>query len=152
MADLLVPLYGLPQLRGVDGVLTARPLPHQAPRVLRFIEDTFSAAWAAESGVAFQAMPPTMHVSSDEGTGKILGFCCWDCTARGLLGPVGTVEQARGRGIGRELVLKVLNSMREAGYAYAVVGDAGPVEFFQKICNAYPIPDSSLRVGRKFVK
>ena len=33
--------------------------------------------------------------------------------------------------------------MREAGYGYGVIGDPGPIEFYQKRLDAMPIPNST---------
>jgi len=141
LPDLLVPLYSLSSLPVLEGFWVGRPLPHQSEKVLDFIGETFGSSWKAEASSAFGSVPPRIKVAVDE-TGRLLGFCCWDCTSLGFLGPIGVTEAARGRGIGKALVLSVLYSMREAGYAYAVIGGAGPVDFFRSICDARVIEGS----------
>jgi predicted N-acetyltransferase YhbS len=79
----------------------------------------------------------------DTQSGYLAGFCAWDCTALGFLGPVGVDKKYRNRGLGRAVTVEVLYSMKEQGYGYAVVGDAGPVEFFKSSCGATVIPDST---------
>jgi len=79
----------------------------------------------------------------DEASGRIAGFCCWDCTAKGFLGPIGVHDDFRGMNAGKAVVLSVLHSMREAGYGYAIIGDTGPVDFFRKICDARIIKGST---------
>jgi len=142
LPDLLVPLYGLPEISSVTGVLIVRPLPHRSGRVLDEVMEHFSDQWACECRPGIYAVPPTILVALDEVSDEFLGFCCWDCTAKGFLGPVGTVSAARGRGVGRALVVTCLHRMREDGYGYAVVGSAGPVEFFRSICDARIIEGS----------
>jgi hypothetical protein len=39
--------------------------------------------------------------------------------------------------------LRSMASLRELGYAYAIIGGAGPVEFYVKTLGAIPIPGSS---------
>ncbi len=143
MPDLLVPLFNLPDAENVKGIWIGRPLAHQSPGILSFIRENFSECWEAEARVGFSLTPPSILVAVEQESGKPSGFCCWDCTAKGFLGPIGTLENVRGRGVGRVLVLSCLKSMREAGYAYAIIGDAGPVDFFVSICDARVIEGST---------
>ena len=143
MPDLLVPLYNLPAAREQNGLWVGKPLSHQAPSVLSFIEDNFSVGWKAEAGTAFGSVPPTLIVAVDKTSSSLAGFCCWDCTAKGFLGPIGVHDDFRGKGVGKAVVKAALHCMRETGYGYAVIGDAGPVEFFQSICDARIIEGST---------
>lgn len=143
MSDLLVPLYDLPGAPEMDDLWVGKPLFHQAPSVLSFIRDNFSSSWEAEAGAAFGSVPPTIIVAVDRTSGEMAGFCCWDCTAKGFLGPIGVHDDFRGKGVGKAVVIAALYSMREAGYGYAVIGDAGPVEFFKRICDARIIEGST---------
>ena len=143
LPDLLVPLYDLPAAPGQDSLWVGKPLPHQSPSVLSFIGDNFSNGWKAEAGTAFGSVPPTLIVAVDKASGSLAGFCCWDCTAKGFLGPIGVHDDFRGKGVGKAVVITALHCMREAGYGYAVIGDAGPVEFFKSICDARVIEGST---------
>jgi GNAT superfamily N-acetyltransferase len=143
LPDLLVPLYGdLPAPDVPDGIWIGRPLAHQAPAVLSFVAGSFGTGWEAEARTAFSGSPPSIRVAADRASGDVIGFCCWDSTAKGFLGPVGVSGAYRGSGTGRALVAAVLRSMREAGYGYAIVGAAGPVEFFRSCCGATVIEGS----------
>ena len=149
MADYLVSLYDLPPVPGLpEGLVLHRPLPHESPMVLEYVEREFSRQWAAESGPAFSRVPPSIHVAVETGpedqekTMLIRGFCCYDCTFRGFLGPVGVSASARGQGIGAALVLQTLHVMRHVGYAYCVVGAVGAGDFFTGVCRAVEIPGS----------
>lgn len=143
MPDLLVPLYRLAPERGIGlelGVTVRRALPPEMHVVCAFAEKHFSRSWASECAVAMAARPPGVYLAiRDE---KLLGFACYDATARGFFGPTGVSKAARGKGLGRRLLLATLHAMREAGYGYAVIGGAGPVEFYQRHCPAIVIPDS----------
>lgn len=152
MSDLLVPLYNLSEVPEIDGIWTGRPLPHQAPAVLKFILDNFGSGWEAEASVAFGSAPPKITVSVVEDSGEIVGFCCYNCTALGFLGPIGVSEEARGRGIGKAVVLRSFHAMKDAGYGYAVIGDAGPVEFFRKFCDARIIEGSTPGIYKNPIK
>ncbi|MGH2400150.1 MAG: GNAT family N-acetyltransferase [bacterium] len=77
---------------------------------------------------------------------EIGGFAVYECTRRGFFGPTGVREDLRGHGIGAALLFRCLHSMREMGYAYAVIGGVGPVEFYEKVCGAFAIPESEVGV------
>ena len=143
MSDLLVPLYRLPDKFIRSGFTVRKPMAFESVTIQKWIADTFSSSWASEVLPALSRTPSTMVIAVEESTGKLAGFCVWDCTALGFLGPVGVAEDFRGRGLGRTVTLEVLYSMREQGYAYAVVGAAGPVGFFTTICGASVIPGST---------
>ena len=74
---------------------------------------------------------------------ELLGFACYDTFAPNFFGPSGVIERARGRGIGRALLLAALTAQREAGYAYAIIGGVGPQSFYEKTVGAVPIEGST---------
>lgn len=53
---------------------------------------------------------------------------------------MGTSITKRTQGIGNALLHYCLNEMKEIGYEYAIIGEAGPIEFYEKSCNAVIIP------------
>ena len=63
-------------------------------------------------------------------------------TALSFFGPTGVSEKARGRGIGLQLLIQSLLEMKHMGYAYAIIGSAGPVDFYKKAVGAIEIPGS----------
>ena len=52
------------------------------------------------------------------------------------------LESARGLGLGKALLFKALEGLREIGYAYAIIGGVGPRDFYAKVCGAVEIPGS----------
>ncbi len=145
MSDLLVRLYDLPHFDAdakvaAAGVVVRRALPPERHIVLDWIATTFGPNWASEAAVALSSLPVTCWVAVKDGA--LLGFACHDATAKGFFGPTGVDEAARGQGIGEALLSATLRGMREAGYGYAVIGDPGPVGFYQKRLNALEIPNS----------
>lgn len=141
--DLLVKLYTLPP--GPEalppGVTLRRAIAPEAPSILPWIEERFGPGWRAEAATALAACPARLHIAHDGG-GALLGFACHDVTARGLFGPTGVDDAARGTGLGTALLLAALRAMAADGYAYAVIGGAGPVEFYRKAVGAIPIEGS----------
>ncbi|MBI3157660.1 MAG: GNAT family N-acetyltransferase [Burkholderiales bacterium] len=100
------------------------------------------AAFAAQAGV-----PPdgttTERAAQPSQAPALLGFACYDATARGMVGPIGVADAARGRGVGAALLRACLRDMHAAGYAYAVAGGVGAPGFFRRVAGAVEIPDSS---------
>lgn len=145
MADLLVRLYGLPHFEAEErvaaaGIVVRRALPPERDIVLDWVRENFYPGWVGEVALGMSQMPVTVWVAVKDG--KLLGFACHDTTAKGFFGPTGVAEEARHQGIGEALLIATLRGMREAGYAYAVIGDPGPVEFYRKRLDALEIPGS----------
>lgn len=146
MTDLLVRLYDLPvfdaEARVANaGIVVRRAMAPEGHAVLDWIGRHFSPAWVSEASKGLAQNPVTTWVAVQDG--KLLGFACHDTTAKGFFGPTGVDEAARGQGIGEALLIATLKGMREAGYGYAVIGDPGPVAFYQKRLDAMSIPKSS---------
>ena len=72
-----------------------------------------------------------------------MGFACYEATCRGYFGPGGVLEAYRGQSLGTRLLFECLRSMKEMGYAYAIIGGVGPKEFYVKTVGAIEIPDST---------
>lgn len=146
MPDLLVPLYKLPTVADkvdalrAEGIVIRRAYPFDLSRVRRFITRHFSEGWADETEAAFARQPITCWIAVHEK--RVIGFACVDATAKGMFGPTGVDRAFRGKGIGAALLLVALHGLRETGYAYGVIGGAGPVDFYVKCAGAILIPDS----------
>ena len=156
MADLLVKLYALPESGGVysaleeKGVEIKRAIGPEKRAVAGWVLANFSKAWASEADAAFSQNPPGIFIAVKDGT--ILGFACYDATTRGFFGPIGVAEGERTEGLGKGLLLRTLEAMREAGYGYAIIGWAGPVAFFKKTVGAVVIEGSEPGIYRNMVK
>lgn len=154
--DLLVKLYELPDpapavgaLRE-QGIAIRRVLPCEKHLVTDWVRRTFHAAWASECDTAIHRQPVSCFVAT-EGE-RLVGFACHEATCRGFFGPAGVVPDRRGRGIGKALLLACLEAMRAMGYAYAVIGAAGPVEFYARAVGAVPIEGSAPGIYRGRLK
>lgn len=155
MTDLLIRLYDLPyspshERLDAAGIVVRRALPPEQQLVLRWIGQQFSHHWVSEAALGMNQQPPTVFLALRGQT--LLGFACFDTTAKGYFGPTGVDAGARGQGIGEALLFKTLSAMRGAGYAYAVIGDPGPVEFYRKRLDALPIPGSTPGLYRGLLK
>jgi hypothetical protein len=148
MTDMLVRLYALPDAsRALEraeghGVRIRRPERWERALLVDWVAARFSAAWAAECDAAFTERPATCFVAVRDAV-SLVGFACHDCTRRNFFGPAGVIEPARGRGIGAALTLATLAAMRDAGYAYAIIGGVGPAAFYERVAGATPIEGST---------
>jgi hypothetical protein len=156
MADLLVKLYALPpsgpllEKLKTEGVEIKRAIGPEKRAVADWVENKFSKNWASECEVALSAQPSTCFLAVKNK--KLIGFACYDSTSKGFFGPIGVEGTACAGGIGKALLVRTLEAMREAGYGYAVVGWAGPVEFFKKAVGATVIEGSEPGVYKDMVK
>jgi GNAT superfamily N-acetyltransferase len=145
MIDMLVRLYDLPDTAALyaevaaKGVTLRRARAFEKHTVATFAR-TFSEKWASEVEVALTRQPVACFIATKEK--RILGFACYDTTMRGFFGPTGVAEEARGMGLGKALLFKALEALRETGHAYAIIGGVGPREFYAKACGAIEIPGS----------
>lgn len=147
MADMLVNLLNLPDdheetdaLRA-DGIFVRRIQPYELSLLRRFVLEAFSETWADEVLNAFTHQPVTCFVATHQK--RIVGFGAYECTRRDFFGPTGVDIAYRGRGIGRALLLACLRGMYDLGYAYAIIGGVGPVDFYSRCVGAIAIPDST---------
>ena len=149
--DMLVPLYKLAEVedrvtRVADlGITIRRAMSYEREQIIDWVGQFFAIegpGWASECGVALSRVPATCHIATRDG--QLLGFACFDATAKGVFGPTGSDPNSRGEGIGAALLQVSLAAMREAGYAYAVVGGAGDhvKRFYEKVAGAVEIDDS----------
>ena len=141
MPDLLVNLLKLPPVEnGAKEFLVRRAQPFELSAVRGFVTENFSVSWADEVSVGFARQPVSVFVATIER--ELAGFAAYECTRRGFFGPMGVSDKAKGKGVGKALLLTALESMRELGYVYAIIGAAGPVRFYQSTVGAIVIPDS----------
>jgi predicted N-acetyltransferase YhbS len=147
MPDMLVKLYDLPAIEPAlariadQGVSLRRPMAHEKHAVVDWVRREFGEGWASECDVAFSRAPVACFIALANEK-QVVGFACYDCAALDFFGPTGVKESERGKGIGAALLLKTLYAMHEQGYGYAIIGGAGPMEFYRRHAAAVEIPGS----------
>jgi hypothetical protein len=150
MPDMLVRLYDLPASDRYDqrvaaaGLKVRRAEPWDKPRLKAFVQQHFNDLWAVEAERAFSNTPVTAYVAVKDR--DIVGFAVYECTRRNYFGPTGVRDDVRKTGVGAALLFRCLESMREIGYAYAIIGGVGPASFYEKTCGAFLIPGSETGV------
>ena len=161
MADMLVKLYSLPESHHLMAELAnssieiRRALPSEKHQVAEWVRKNFWEPWGSECEAAMENRPVTTFIAvekkiSDTASHNpydqlpeiLLGFSCYDATARGMFGPMGVRHDRRGSGIGKALLLACLHAMWSEGYAYAVIGWVGPEQFYEKTVGAVVIQGS----------
>lgn len=141
--DLLVNLYSrkladlAKRAENVDATIRVA-LPPEQHIIKDWVRTHFSEYWVSEVSAAMAHQPPGCLIATVDG--QLVGFACYDATARGFFGPTGVSEDQRGKGIGLALFHQALMAMKAQGYAYAIVGSAGPVDFYVNAAGAMPIP------------
>lgn len=147
MADMLVNLYRLKELDLMDelsehGITIRRTLAPDIHLVKEFIRKHFSAGWESEASVGLTKTNSTCFIAIKNA--QIIGFACYDATAKGYFGPTGVHESFRNFGIGSKLLLRVLSAMYDSGYGYAIIGGVGGSlpKYYKKVCNAILIENS----------
>ena len=146
MVDMLVRLYQLPEgapLRTVlaeQGVNVRLCRPFEMHAVEQWIARTFSTRWVSEFQVAMAHQPAGCVIATRNR--QVMGFACYDATARGFIGPMGVDPELRMGGVGKALLVTALEQMRAMGYAYAIIGGTGPQEFYARTVGATVIEGS----------
>lgn len=107
--------------------------------LIHFVRTEFGDRWldSVKNGFGQDVIP--IFVAVDDG---FQGFACFDVvrSKRGVFGPMGTRFDCREKGVGRALLHRCLSEMQHIGYDYAVINNAGPIEFYEKACGAVVIP------------
>lgn len=146
MPDLLVNLLNLPPLEPSvlaleqKRVIIRRAQPFEITPVRAFVKREFSIAWADETSVGFANKPVSVFIAT--AAEAVVGFAAYECTRRCFFGPTGVIEERRGAGIGKALLLAGLGGLRDLGYVYGIIGRAGPIAFYEKFVGAVVIPGS----------
>jgi len=107
----------------------------------KFIEKEFRARWMKHINHAFDhKLEPSIYVYEENN--EIVGFACFDVVRgkKGLFGPMGTAKHLRSKGVGVKLLGKCMFEMKKVGYETAIIGEAGPIEFYQKVLGARVMP------------
>lgn len=151
MADMLVKLYELPPLYPALEALSPHKVEIRPARIGEehqiqpWIAQHFSPGWADGIEYAIQRSPCSLFIAIEKTVAdpkrtnvyeqppeQLVGFACYDTSNRGMFGPMGVQPSHERRGIGRALLLTALHAMWAENYAYAVIGWAGPVEWYER--------------------
>ncbi|KAB5487018.1 MULTISPECIES: GNAT family N-acetyltransferase [Flagellimonas] len=157
MHDMLVRLMDLPEiskeekeLLEKEGIVFKRPIPPEKSIVVDWVGKHFSTNWADETEAAFTALPVNCFIAQREQ--EILGFACFESTAKNFFGPTGVLPSERGKNLGKILLVKSLLALKEMGYAYAIIGGVGPASYYEKTVGATIIEKSEKSIYQNLLK
>ncbi len=146
MSDLLVNLYNFDESSPEEmlkdsGIAIVKANIIDKDRVLHFVRINFpdEPGWVFECEYAMMNNPISCYIAVREK--EIVGFSCYDATAKGFFGPLGISRSFQKQGIGTALLKKTLLSMKDFGYAYAIIGwpRKKAIDFYVKTTNAVVI-------------
>lgn len=158
MSDMIVKLYNLKSDDKLiesllsQGIKIKKVLAPDRRRVIEFIKRNFDDNYVDECKASFTNNPITCYVAVKDK--NIIGFACFEATAKDYFGPMGVVESERGKGIGKALLNKSLISMYEMGYGYAIIGwpSKSAIPFYKKAVNATVIDEISSGIYKRMIE
>ncbi|MBD8068771.1 GNAT family N-acetyltransferase [Bacillus sp. PS06] len=109
--------------------------------LIEYVKNNFSTEWSQTISDGFLLNKSSIYLACDAND-NIIGFAAFDIykNKKCYFGPMGVSKSNRMKGIGYALLHHCLRDMSEIGYEYAIIGGAGPIEFYEKACNAVVIP------------
>jgi predicted N-acetyltransferase YhbS len=147
MKDMLVRLYDVEEDAALEkklndeGVKIFRLLSPDISKATDFAR-TFGGGWADECLAACTNHPASCFVAVRNK--EMIGFACYNATAKDYFGPTGVLKSERGKGIGMVLLKKCLCALTAEGYSYAIIGGVGDAQpFYEKSVDAVVIEKSS---------
>lgn len=102
--------------------------------VYNFVLTEFNQGWAnnIKKGFNMENIPIYIATLDDE----IIGFGAYDLIGKSLFRPMGIKKDNRTKQVGYSILHSCLKDMKSIGYKYAIISEAGPIEFYEKSCGA----------------
>lgn len=156
MHDMIVNLYDLQynsQLIHIlqsKGINIRRAFPADMLEIIEWVKNNFSPYAAGECSVCFSNKPVSCFLAEKDG--NILGFACYNASYKAFFGPMFVVDEYKGMGIGKALLIESLLALKNEGYAYGIIGGVGPAEFYKKTVNARDIENSTPGIYKDFLQ
>ena len=109
-----------------------RALAPDRNKIIEYAKTCGGEDYSAEVQAAFANNPITCYIATKDK--ELIGFACFEATAKNFFGPMAVSEEYRKHGIGKVLLLRSLYSMSEMGYGYAIIGwpTKSAIPFYEK--------------------
>lgn len=109
MAGMLVKLYSQRKednrdILAKEGITLRRALAIDKQPIVNFISSQFNdicSGWVDECVATLYRQPTTCFIAIEYK--KVIGFACFDATAKGMVGPIGVHDSYRNKGIAKAL-------------------------------------------------
>lgn len=128
--DMVVGLYNLPTAEADTSIKIKRAFVGDKEAILAFVQENFQKSWVYEVEHSLMQEVSKCFIATENG--KVVGFACYDASAKGFFGPIGVDPKQRKKDIGKALLIRTLNAMREYGYGYAIIGWVSEAEGFYR--------------------
>ena len=158
MADMLVKLFNITppmELENIllnEGIRIKRAIAPNKSKIVDFAKTCTSEDYSDEVSVALSKTPAMCYIATKDK--KLVGFACFEATAKNFFGPMAVLKEYRRKGIGKVLLLKSLISMKEMGYAYAIIGwpKKTAIPFYEKCVDAILINDETYGLYKQMIE
>lgn len=117
------------------GVVVRRATAADMASLTRAVRE-YWGGWLPEVRIAMSHDPPAVHVAAV--ASEVVAFSAHSSNNQsiGWFGPMGTVPESRGIGVGTVLLRRCLRDLRDYGFAQAVIPWVGPVTFYERAVGA----------------
>lgn len=155
MPDMLVNLLNINHNDPVyekmeeQGITIRRAMAPDKFRILEWVKTHSSIYAAGECDICFSHTPISCFIATRGH--KILGYACYNATAPDFFGPTRVLDSEQRKSIGKALLVRSLQAMRDEGYVYAIIGGVGPADFYTKCVGAVLIENSTPGVYKDFL-
>ncbi|MDO9575764.1 MAG: GNAT family N-acetyltransferase [bacterium] len=112
-----------------QGIEIKRASSEDRQLVFSFIDENFATS-RKEVEVSFRNRPMSTHIGLKDG--RVIAFATYDANNlnTGWFGPMGTLKECRGMGIGRILLKRCLQDMKLQGHKVSTIAWVGPIAFY----------------------
>ena len=158
MADMLVKLFNISMPVNEEekllenGIRIKRALATDRSKIIEYSKTCGGQDYSDEVRAAFANNPITCYIATKDK--ELIGFACFEATAKNFFGPMAVSEDYRKHGIGKVLLLRSLYSMSEMGYGYAIIGwpTKSAIPFYERCVDAIIIEDDSYDVYKRAIE
>ena len=159
MADMLVKLFKIDcfdiekeKELLKEGIRIKKALAPDLEKVKEFARIYGGDNWASEVCAAFANHPVSCYIATHNK--QIIGFACYEATAKAFFGPTAVKEEFRKKGIGKALLMRSLFSLKELGYGYAFIGMPSPkaIHFYESATGGVMIDEDGSGIYTQMIE